>query len=72
MLILDNAVTPEKASKPRRLLITAIVFVASLIIGMMLTFLVEYLERAKRGALEQDRKKMGEIRKSLNPRNLFR
>ena len=72
MLILDNATTPEKASKPRRLLITAIVFVASIVIGMMLTFVVDYLERAKRGAQEKDREKMREIRTSLNPRNWFK
>jgi uncharacterized protein involved in exopolysaccharide biosynthesis len=72
MLILDNATPPEKASKPRRLLITAIVFVASLIIGTMLTFFVDYLERAKQSAMEQDHEKMREIRRSLNPRNWFK
>ena len=72
MLILDNATTPEKASKPRRLLITAIVFVASIVIGTMLTFVVDYLERAKQGAQEKDREKMREIRTSLNPRNWFK
>ncbi|MCX6142884.1 MAG: Wzz/FepE/Etk N-terminal domain-containing protein [Ignavibacteriales bacterium] len=69
MLILDNATPPEKASKPRRLLITAIVFVVSIVIGTVLTFFVDYLERAKRGAEEQDREKMRVIRESLNPRN---
>ena len=69
MLVLDNATPPEKASKPRRLLITAIVFFASIVIGTMLTFFVDYLERAKRGAQEQDREKMRVIRESLNPRN---
>jgi tyrosine-protein kinase Etk/Wzc len=69
MLILDNAVTPEKASKPRRLLITAIVFVASIIIGTVLTFFVDYLERAKQGAQAEDRAKITQIRKALNPRH---
>jgi len=69
MLVLDKATPPEKASKPRRLLITAIVFFASIVIGTMLTFFVDYLERAKRGAQEQDREKMRVIRESLNPRN---
>jgi tyrosine-protein kinase Etk/Wzc len=72
MLILDNATPPEKASKPRRLLITAIVFVASIVVGMILTFFVDYLERARRGAQEQDRAKMREIRNSLNPRNWYK
>jgi tyrosine-protein kinase Etk/Wzc len=72
LLILDKATPPEKASKPRRLLITAIVFFASILIGTMLTFVVDYLERAKRGAVEQDREKMREIRKALDPRNWFK
>ncbi|MDP2885471.1 MAG: Wzz/FepE/Etk N-terminal domain-containing protein [Ignavibacteria bacterium] len=69
MLILDKATPPEKASKPRRLLITAIVFVASLIIGAMLTFFVDYLERAKQNALAEDRAKITQIRKAFNPRH---
>jgi tyrosine-protein kinase Etk/Wzc len=69
MLILDKATPPEKASKPRRLLITAIIFVASLIIGMMLTFLVDYLQRAKLNALAEDRAKITLIRKAFNPRH---
>jgi uncharacterized protein involved in exopolysaccharide biosynthesis len=72
MLVLDTAYAPEKASKPRRLLITGIVFVVSIIIGSMLTFFVDYLERAKQDALEQDREKIREIRRSLNPRNWFK
>ncbi len=69
MLILDNAVPPEKASKPRRLLITAIVFVASIIIGSMLTFFVDYLGRARQGAQAEDLAKITQIRKALNPRH---
>ncbi len=72
MLILDRATPPEKASKPRRLLVTAIVFLVSIIIGTVLTFFVDYLERAKQGALEEDREKIREIRTSLNPRNWFK
>lgn len=72
MLVLDKATPPEKASKPRRLLITGIVFVLSIIIGSMLTFFVDYLERVKQDALEQDREKMRAIRTSLRPRNWFK
>jgi tyrosine-protein kinase Etk/Wzc len=72
MLILDNATPPEKASKPRRFLITGIVFVASLIVGMMLTFFVDYLERAKKGAMEEDQAKLRDIKYALNIRNWFK
>jgi tyrosine-protein kinase Etk/Wzc len=72
MLILDQATPPEKASKPRRLLVTAIVFFVSIIIGTVLTFFVEYLQRAKLGVQEQDREKIREIRSSINPRNWFK
>jgi len=72
MLVLDTATPPEKASKPRRLLITGIVFVASILIGSILTFFVDYLERAKKDALEQDREKVRQIQRSLNPRNWFK
>jgi hypothetical protein len=48
------------------------VFLVSIIIGTVLTFFVDYLERAKQGALEEDREKIREIRTSLNPRNWFK
>jgi len=72
MLILDNAVPPEKASKPRRFLMTGIVFVLSFVIGSLLTFFVDYLERAKQNAQEHDREKIRQIRSALNPRNWFK
>ena len=72
MLVLDTAIPPEKASKPRRFLITGIVFVASIFIGALLTFFVDYLDRAKQRALEHDREKMRQIRTGLNPRNWFK
>lgn len=72
LLILDVATPPEKASKPRRFLITGIVFVLSIVIGSVLTFFVDYLERAKQNAQEHDREKIRQIRSALNPRNWFK
>jgi len=71
LLVLDSAVPPEKASKPRRLLITAIVFLVSLIVGTVLTFFVENLQKGRQESQAEDREKINQIRKALNPRNWF-
>lgn len=71
VLVLDNAVPPEKASKPRRLLITAIVFLVSMIVGTVLTFFLEYVEKGRQASLAEDREKISQIRRAMNPRNWF-
>jgi uncharacterized protein involved in exopolysaccharide biosynthesis len=72
LLVLDSATPPEKASKPRRLLITGFVFLGSIIIGILLTFLLDALERARIGASETNKNKIRQIRQSLNLRNLLK
>ena len=66
VLVLDSAVPPELASKPRRLLVTAIVLLVSIIIGTVLTFFVESWQTGRSKRLEEDRVKIDQIWKSLN------
>ena len=47
ILILDHAVAADKPVRPRRLLMLAIVAVSALLLGVFLTFVIEYVQRIR-------------------------
>ncbi len=54
--LLDRAVTPKFAAKPKKKMAIMIAFMVSLILGVMLAFLIEHLDHTFKGSAEIEEK----------------
>jgi uncharacterized protein involved in exopolysaccharide biosynthesis len=72
LLVLDTAVPAVKASKPKRLLITALVGVGSVIVGILVAAILEFLSLSSSAMGAADHEKLKLIREELHFRRLFK
>ncbi|WP_100206459.1 GumC family protein [Geobacter metallireducens] len=61
--VLDEAVAPQKKSKPKRSLIVILSTVTALFLGIFIAFIQEYAQKMS----DEDRTRWNEIRESLSP-----
>lgn len=71
ILVLDNAVPAEKASRPKRMIITIAVLLGSLVLSIFVVFLLDYFLRARRELLATSDEQLRSLTSQLHWRTFF-
>lgn len=66
VLVLDRATPADKPSKPRKLLITGVVFVSSFFLAYLFAFFLEFIARLKNPQNKEDEGKINIIQKEFS------
>ncbi len=71
ILVLDRAVPAEKPAKPRRILVTALVMLCTLIVSVFVVFIVDYVKRLNEEIRVEPDEKMSYLASELKWRKFF-
>lgn len=72
VLVLDTAVPAIKPSKPKRMIILAVVLVGSLLVGFFVALTRDALAKARARRTPEELAQVEMIKRELHPKNLFR